>query len=178
MPDRFLQKGFAEKRFMDANRNKEKQLPFAELRELVKDQFSLDLEKIGTDEILRDLPLGGRLHGLTYNLYHTRLFERSLNGQLYGKLRPFGSSTAVIEGLGWACTYGKLYGVDNVIAINIQQKVGVIRHRDARRARVLWRRFQEDLRRYGKEKSALNRSYADVRAEVTSVDFWRDYLDI
>ena len=177
-PDRFLQKGFAEKRFMDANRNKEKQLPFAELRELVKDQFSLDLEKIGTDEILRDLPLGGRLHGLTYNLYHTRLFERSLNGQLYGKLRPFGSSTAVIEGLGWACPYGKLYGVDNVIAINIQQKVGVIRHRDARRARVLWRRFQEDLRRYGKEKSALNRSNAEVRAEVTYVDFWRDYLDI
>ena len=80
--------------------------------------------------------------------------------------------------MGWACPYGKLYGVDNVIAINIQQKVGVIRHRDARRARVLWRRFQEDLRRYGKEKSALNRSYADVRAEVTSVDFWRDYLDI
>ena len=104
--------------------------------------------------------------------------ERSLNGQLYGRLKPFASETAIIEAVGWSYQPGKLYGVDHIIAINIQSKSGIIRHRDNVRARKIWAYFQDLIKRYKKDKSSLEASYAAARPWLTSVKYWKEYLDL
>ena len=177
-PEWFSHKDVAERRFMDANKNREKLLPLADLRELVRDQFAIDLTTIGVDEIIRDIPLGGSLRGRVYNVTHAQLFERSLNGQLYGRLKPFASETAIIEAVGWSYLPGKLYGVDHIIAINIQSKSGIIRHRDNARARKIWAHFKDLIKRYKKDKSSLEASYAAARPWLTSVKYWKEYLDL
>lgn len=59
--------------FMDANKNREKLLPLADLRELVRDQFAIDLTTIDVDEIIRDIPLGGSLRAES-TTSHTRSY--------------------------------------------------------------------------------------------------------
>lgn len=177
-PAYFSQKGMAEKLFMDANKHKEKLLSLKEIQKTAKKELGMDLSKIDADRICRDFPLGYTPHGKAYNIYHTQLLERSLNGQLYGNLKPFEGDTAVVEAVGWSYQPGKLYGVQNVIAINVQAKKGIIRHKDAKRARQIWYRFKHDVRVYEREKPRLEAEYRAIRERVTSVEFWKDYLDV
>jgi GT2 family glycosyltransferase len=177
-PEYFSQKGMAEKRFMDANKNKEKLLPLEELKKAAKDQLGKNLDKIDADGIRGDFPLGFTPHGKIYNVYHTQLFERSLNGQLFGQLEPFNGDTAIVEAVGWSYQPGRLYGVKHVIAINIQAKKGVIRHRDNKRAQQIWHRFKNDIETYERQKSQIEASYHSIRQRITSIEFWKDYLNI
>lgn len=178
-PGFFAQKGVAEKTFMAANKKKEKLTPFESLREPVLKEFGIDIYKLCADDVLRSYPMGRTLHGRAYNVYTTQLFERSLNGQLFGDLKPFdGSPVAVIEAVGGSYQPGKLYGVDAVIALNIQNKAGVVRYRDNERGRAIWHRYQEDLKQYRVHRHRIEQEYAASRSTITSVAFWKNYLDI
>lgn len=177
-PDQFLEKDFSERRFMEANREKEKQLPIDQLRGLALSELGIDVAKVTQDEILRDYPMGGPQQSKASAFYQKYKFDKTLNGQLGGSLKPFNGSVAIVEGVGWSLPKGKLYGVDTVLAINIQQKTGVIRNRDNERCKAIWKRFEDDCARYRKDGASIKRHYAAVRLKVTSVDFWRDYLNI
>lgn len=133
---------------------------------------------LSNDEIVRDFPLGKTMHGKVFNVYHTQLFERSLNGQLFGDLKPFDGDAQVIEAVGWSYQPGELYGVDTVLAINVQNKVGIIRHRDNERDKAIWHRFITDMKRYHENKAQLEADYAACRDRITSVEYWKDYLGI
>lgn len=177
-PEWFMQGGVAEQRFMDANRNKEKLLPLDEVRRQALKEFGTDISGVDQDSVCRDIPLGKTLHGSPFNVFHTQLFERSLNGQLFGDLKPFDTDPAIIEAVGWSYQPGKLYGVNSVIAINVQAKKGIIRHRDNERCRELWERFNRDVRSYEARREELERSYRAVRPRITSVEYWKDYLGL
>ena len=177
-PDQFIDKDFAESRFMEANREREKQVPLAQLREQALAELGMDIDNLGQDEIVRDIPLGGEAQGKIRTFYQTVKFSNSLNGQLWGRLKPNDGSVAIIEGVGWSNQIGKLYGADTVLAINIQQKTGIIRHRDNERCKAIWKRFENDCARYRKEGEALRKSYSDIREKVTSVEYWREYLNL
>ena len=73
---------------------------------------------------------------------------------------------------------GALFGVDTVVAVNIQLKAGVIRHRDNERGKALWQRYQQDVKRCQSEGPELKRRYAAARPLLTSVDYWKRYLDL
>jgi galactofuranosylgalactofuranosylrhamnosyl-N-acetylglucosaminyl-diphospho-decaprenol beta-1,5/1,6-galactofuranosyltransferase len=177
-PDQFIDKDFAESRFMEANREREKQLPLDQLREQALSELGINIDDLSQDEIVRDIPLGDENQGKIRTFYQRVKFSNSLNGQLWGKLKPFDGSVAIIEGAGWSNQIGKLYGADTVLAINIQQKTGIIRHRDNERCRAIWKRFENDCARYRKEGEALRKSYSDIREKVTSVEYWREYLEL
>ena len=175
-PEFFMQKDISEKTFMAANKNKERQLPLKDLKKQAKDELGIDIDSLCHDDISRDIPLGGHLHNSLYNVYHTQLFRKSLNGQLYGNLKPFEGPVQIIEGVGWSYQPGKLYGVDTLLVINIQSQTGIIRHRDNDRGKALWKRFNDDLAAYHKNKDQLESAYAACRSTITSVAYWKDYL--
>lgn len=176
-PDYFSGKGISEQRFMDANRNKEKMYPFDEIAKEAR-ALGVELSTLSADRVRLNFPLGRTFHGKMYNVAHTQLLERTLNGQLGGKLKPFVSSVAIVDGVGWSYQMGPIYGVDTIVAVDIPSKKAAIRHRDNARGRELWRRFQEDLTRIEREGDRLRAEYAAARPRLTSVEFWRDYLDL
>lgn len=177
-PERFMSKDFAEQRFMDANRNKEKQIPLHELKSNVEDEVGVRIEEIGTDEILRDAPLERFARNKLDKIMMLRRFYSSLNGQVNGHLKPLSGSLAIVEGVGWSCPIGKLYGADYVLAINIQQKTGVLRRRDNSKCKEIWNRFEKDLKFFESNKSAIYQKYANCRNRITSLEFWEEYLGV
>lgn len=177
-PDFFMQKDTAEKTFMAANKNKERMKPLAEIRDQVKSELNIDIDSLSADDITRDIPLGAAVHGKVFNVYHTQLFKKSLNGQLYGNLKPFEGPVQIIEGVGWSYQPGKLYGADTLLVINIPSKQGIIRRRDNERCKEIWKRFTDDLEHYRRNKTQLQAAYASCRDTITSVAYWKNYLGI
>ena len=177
-PGKFMTKDFAEDRFMCANRKKEIQIPLEELKPIAETDLGIDISAAGTDEILRDIPLDTFAENALARHILKKMFVCTLNGQLGVKLKPLSGSTAVVEGVGWSCPIGKLYGADHVLAINIQQKTGVLRTRDNLRGKEIWERFKDDLERYRKNKSSIEHKYSEIRDLVTSTKFWEEYLNL
>lgn len=177
-PELFLQKDFSEMAFMAANKNKERQTPLDKLRQQALDELGIDVNRLCDDDVQRDIPLGGYMHGKAYNVYHTQLFERTLNGQLYGDLTPAMGQVQIIDGVGWSYQPGKLYGADTLLVINVKSKTGIIRHRDNDRCREIWQRFKNDVEAYKRNKAQLESDYEACRSRVISVDYWKDYLDL
>ena len=177
-PGFFMQKDTAEKTFMDANKNKEGMMPLSELKPRALDELGIDIDSLSADDIVRDIPLGAGFHGKGFNVYHTQLFRRSLNGQLFGNLKPFEGPTQTIEGVGWSYQPGKLYGTNTLLVINISGNKGTIRHRDNERCRAIWKRFTNDLEHYRRNEVQIKAAYAGCRDTVTSIEYWKDYLGI
>jgi hypothetical protein len=174
----FMQKDFSEMAFMAANKAKERQIPLDKLKKTALDELGIDIDRLCDDDVTRDIPLGGHEHGKVFNVYHTQLFERTLNGQLFGDLKPFMGPVQIIEGVGWSSQPGKLYGTDTLLVINVQSKTGIIRHRDNERCREIWKRFNDDVAEYKKNRAKIEDSYAACRDTITSVSFWKDYLGL
>ena len=153
-------------------------IPLSELKPRALDELGIDIDSLSADDIVRDIPLGAGFHGKVFNVYHTQLFRRSLNGQLFGNLKPFEGPTQTIEGVGWSYQPGKLYGTNTLLVINISGNKGTIRHRDNERCRAIWKRFTNDLEHYRRNEVQIKAAYAGCRDTVTSIEYWKDYLGI
>ena len=170
-PDFFMQKDTAEKTFMAANKNKERMIPLSELKQHALDELGIDIDSLSADDIVRDIPLGAGVHGKAFNVYHTQLFRRSLNGQLFGNLYPFEGPMQITEGVGWSYQPGKLYGTDTLLVINIPGKKGTIRHRDNEHCRGIWKRFTQDLEHYRRNETQIKAAYAGCKNTITSMEY-------
>lgn len=177
-PKFIAQRGIGEKTFMAANRKKEKLLPFDELREQALKECRVDIYDLSPNAITDDIPMKKASVGRVENVALRILERKSLNGQLWGDLRPFIDSVPVIHGVGWSYQEGKLFGADTLIAIDNYNKKGIIRHKNADRAKQIWSRYQNDLKYYRQNKERLKKEYQDSKAYLTSIDFWKGYLGI
>lgn len=176
-PGFIAERGIAEKTFMDSNKKKEKLLPLEDIRDEVMALTGRDVLLLGHDEIERDIPYTGRSRGPIFDMGYRRVLRNSLNGQLWGNIRPARGDTAIIEAYG-AYAVGRIAGVDHIVAIDVPNRKGIIRHCDAQRCKELWKRFIEDVRVFNKEKKRLHEEYAAARDRLTSVGFWREYLGL
>lgn len=177
-PEFIAQKGIGEKTFMAANRKKEKLIPLDELREHILKQYGVDISSLSPNAIADDIPMKSANVGRIENVALRALFRKSLNGQLWGNLKPFTDSVPIIHGVGWSYQEGKLFGADTVIAIDNFNYKGVIRTKNPDRAKQIWSRFQNDLRFYEHNKSRLRAEYSTAKDKLTSIEFWKGYLGI
>lgn len=180
-PEHVFAKGFAEQSFMDANKHKEKYRPLREVRSDILERFGIDVAKLSFDEITRDYPVPQTfetgLFGRKHPTNAVDVFFDSLNGSINGKeLEANPHPVAVIEAN--SMHVGKLFGVEDVIDIDMPNKTVSVRHKDRVRAQKLNDRFERDLRRYEDEGEQIRKAYADFRPRVTSLEFWKDYLDM
>lgn len=178
-PGYFSGQGVAERTFIEANREREQLLPLDRLYESAKAELGIDLSSISADEVRYDIRQRGKwLQGRAQDFLHIQQLMRTLNGQLHGNLKALRPGIPIIEGVGWSFQWDRIFGADVIIAIDVAQKCGIIRHRDNQRAKAIWTRFQADLKRYRKEDEALREQYASARGWLTSTSFWKGYLGL
>ena len=177
-PNYIAQRGVAEKTFMDANRDKERLLPLEEIRDEAFTLTGRDILALNHNEIFDDIPYTGTHHGTVFDMGYRQVLKNTLNGQLWGKIIPARGDTAIIEAYGWVYPVGKIAGVDHIVAIDVPNKKGVIRHRDNERCKDIWKRFNRTVKTLKKEDGRLHAEYAAARNWLTSVSFWRDYLGL
>ena len=177
-PDYIAQRGVAEKTFMNANRDKERLLPLEEIRDEAFSLTGRDILALNHNEIFDDIPYTGTHHGTVFDMGYRQVLKNTLNGQLWGKIIPARGNTAIIEAYGWVYPVGKIAGVDHIVAIDVPNKKGVIRHRDNERCKDIWKRFNRTVKTLKKEDGRLHAEYAAARNWLTSVPFWYDYLGL
>jgi hypothetical protein len=174
-PGFYAAPGVAERTYLDANRRREKLLPYDELREAALTELGVNLDEYDPNDIAREYPLGLTLHGSPWRVSRMQMFQKSINGQLFGKLEQYAGPVAVINAnADWQI--GRIYGVDTVIAIDVPSKRGVIRHRDNERCKEIWKRLNRDLKDYRKHKDEITSLYRESKSLITSRDFWQEYL--
>ena len=174
-PEQFLDPTFSERTYMAARAEKEQFVSYAELVKQVRDEFGIDLHSVGYTELTEWPMLGRKPRRTWYEATHRQLFRRSLNGQLF-KIGNYGETVAILEAKGWIDPIGKLYGVEHVVALDIVTKRGIVRHKDAERGKAIWKRLDEDIKRLEAERDSLNERYSAKFEELTSMEFWKDYL--
>ena len=166
----FIRERVAERRFMDANRNKEKLVPLSELDDMAAkagiEGFSVAaLDRQAVDENPPRSRLAALVDLLTCNRQHTVLAN---NGEGYG----------IITSLGFAYQPGRIRGKRALIVIDYFNGKGTVRMKDRARYRAIWKRYKADVKTYKREIERLRSEYAAARAELTSEAFWKSYLGI
>lgn len=177
-PGFISKKGIGEKTFMAANKKKEKLIPLEELHDQALKECGVDVYTLSPNAITDDVPMKDAKTGRIVSSAMRVRERQSLNGQLWGNLKPFVKGTPVIHGVGWSFQMGKLYGADTLVAIDNFNKKGIIRHKNADRAKQIWDRFQNDLKYYEKNKTRLKHEYESACSRLTSMEFWKEYLGI
>lgn len=159
--------GKAEQRFMDANHNAEKLIPFKELRPQVN-ALGVDFDSLTSVEVTTDIPRSRqeRMRDVV-----------SFNGQRVFHTKSEGN-VGVIDFLGFAYPGGRIRGKDTLVAIEMKTRRGVIRHIDQKRFNELWERYRKDVKYFKSNKDRIYKEYADQRPTMTSVAFWKHYLGI
>lgn len=167
-PD-FIAQPVAEERFMAANRNAEKLIPFEELRKETSAIEDFDLDEITCEEIYKD---EARSRGealidfLTYN------------GQRMALSSKGGDDVAVIPAAGWVYPAGKIRRKTTLVAIDPINRKGVVRRLDRTRFNAVMSRYKKALTYYRHNKKRLESEYTSAREKLTSVEFWKGYLGI
>lgn len=168
-PSRYSHKGFAEKTFMAANKNKEKLIPFNELE---KQAHKLGLADFNISTLNRQLID-------TDQWRHINERAVDLLTDNYQKVhKKTGKGYVVIPAAGWVYPAGVIRGKRYIIAVDWFNKVGVIRQRDTKRYAEILQRYKDDMKQYKKVKSELRKEYAESRDYITSTAFWKQYLGI
>lgn len=169
-PDFIEQPGLVEQRFMAANRNKEQLLPFEDLRRQA-DEEGVDLSGISRVRERSDEP---RVESRT-------ILERAqdfvtFNGQRIDAGYVRKNTVAFIDVAGWLYPAEEMRRRDTIVAVDLENRKGVIRHLDQKQFREVWDRLNNDLAYYHKNKERLQAEYAAAAPRWTSVPFWRNYL--
>ena len=168
-PKFISQKGAAEASFMRANKNKEKMFSFDEVQQQADD---LGLDGFELSEIDRQLVDGDKPRTLIQRLqdYATNNGQRILKSE--------GKGYAVIPVLGWTYPAGAIHNKKYLIVIDWYNKKGAIRVKDPKRYAAITKRYERDLKYYKKNIDRLRKEYSSARAELTSVKYWKQYLDM
>lgn len=98
------------------------------------------------------------------------------NGQRL--MKSDGDGYAVIPLIGWAYPAGVIRGKKYLIVIDWYNKKGAIRTKDAAQYAQIIRRYERDLHYYKRNIDRLREEYSGARAELTSVKYWKHYLQM
>ena len=162
----FLEHPVAEQRFMDANRERESLLPLEAIRDEAL-KYGVDVLNLTFDEISLDAP---RSHIQAAKDFFT------FNGQRFLRSSNRNNNVAVIDAAGWVYPAGKIRNANTIIAIDMPNKKGVIRHLDQKRFKEVWNRWKKASADYRKRRDSLYAEYASYRDKFTNVEFWKRYL--
>lgn len=154
---------------MRANRDKEALVSFDELQQQAE---SLHIDGFDVNDITRQIVDGDRPRTVPQRLqdYITN------NGQRWMKTE--GEGYAVIPLLGWVYPAGIIRGKKHLIVIDWYNKKGAIRTKSASEYKQIVERYARDLRYYKRNIERLRAEYSAARDELTSVAYWKNYLQM
>lgn len=167
-PEFYSAKGMAEKTFLAANKNAEKLVSYAELDRQAQ-QLGINFKsKDYTRQIIdSDKPRN----------YFQRLTDYVTdNGQRF--IHSQGDGYVVIPQNGWVYPAGVIRGKKYIIAVDWYNRKGVIREKNIKEFKAIQSRYRRDMRYFKAHEKELHERYEASRARVTSLEFWKNYLDM
>ena len=161
-----------EKGFMDANKNAEKLVPFDELRRQAKEQ-GIDLTDVQEADSQKNTDM------VEIRSYPQRIQDFiTFNGQRFDFGYVQRNTYAIIDVAGWLYPSDRIRRKDTIIAVDLENQRGVIRHMDKARFDETWKRYKRDIKFFEDNKERLQKEYSQARDKFISVDFWKGYLGI
>lgn len=167
-PEFIKKPGQSEKSFMAANRNKEQLVDF----ETLQSRADQDPELAGFSikNVDRQLIDGDKSRSLVERLEDLI----TDNNQRY--IKKDGAGYAVIPLQGWLYPAGAIRGKHKLVVLDWYNRKGTIRTKDVQRYQKIKKRYMRDLKYYKANINRLRKEYAAARAELTSVEYWKNYL--
>ena len=167
-PEFIKKPGQSEKSFMVANRNKEQLVDF----ETLQSRADQDPELAGFSikNVDRQLIDGDKSRSLAERLEDLI----TDNNQRY--IKKDGAGYAVIPLQGWLYPAGAIRGKHKLVVLDWYSRKGTIRTKDVQRYQKIKKRYMRDLKYYKANINRLRKEYAAARAELTSVEYWKNYL--
>ena len=167
-PEFIKKPGQSEKSFMVANRNKEQLVDF----ETLQSRADQDPELAGFSikNVDRQLIDGDKSRSLAERLEDLI----TDNNQRY--IKKDGAGYAVIPLQGWLYPAGAIHGKRKLIVLDWYNRKGTIRTKDVQRYQKIKKRYMRDLKYYKANINRLRKEYAAARVELTSVEYWKNYL--
>lgn len=167
-PEFIKKPGQSEKSFMVANRNKEQLVDF----ETLQSRADQDPELAGfsIENVDRQLIDGDKSRSLAERLEDLI----TDNNQRY--IKKDGAGYAVIPLQGWLYPAGAIRGKHKLVVLDWYNRKGTIRTKDVQRYQKIKKRYMRDLKYYKANINRLRKEYAAARAELTSVEYWKNYL--
>ena len=170
-PEFLTEPGRTEERFLWANRNAERLVPFSELRgQAEREGVSLaDIQTADSQKATN----AGEMRSMPQRLWDFATFNGQRLAAGYTKPGP----AAIIDVAGWLYPGERIRRRDTIVAVDLENQRGVIRHLDKRRFNEVWGRYKRDLREFKAREAELRRAYGEARERLTSVAFWKQYLE-
>lgn len=167
-PEFIKKPGQSEKSFMAANRNKEQLVDF----ETLQSRADQDPELAGFSikNVDRQLIDGDKSRSLAERLEDLI----TDNNQRY--IKKDGAGYAVIPLQGWLYPAGAIRGKHKLVVLDWYNRKGTIRTKDVQRYQKIKKRYMRDLKYYKANINRLRKEYAAARVELTSVEYWKNYL--
>ena len=167
-PEFIKKPGQAEQSFMVANRNKEQLVDF----ETLQSRADQDPELAGSSikNVDRQLIDGDKSRSLAERLEDLI----TDNNQRY--IKKDGAGYAVIPLQGWLYPAGAIRGKHKLVVLDWYNRKGTIRTKDVQRYQKIKKRYMRDLKYYKANINRLRKEYAAARVELTSVEYWKNYL--
>lgn len=159
-------------RFMEANKNAEQLIPFSELK-LQAEAEGIDLSSLQSADFQKGSNMGEN------RTLPQRLWDyASFNGQrlAWGYVKE--GSAAIIDVAGWLYPGDRIRRRDTIVAVDLENRKGVIRHLDKKRFDEVWDRYRADIKKFKADEDRLRREYSEAKDRFTSVEFWKEYLDL
>ena len=100
----------------------------------------------------------------------------TFNGQR-GPSQLASGGVAVIPYVGWYFPTNEIRGKDVLVCVTQDGTQGVIRRKDRVRFNELLKRYKGLLKEYDKRRDEINAQWAAAQRELTSVEFWKRYLE-
>lgn len=167
-PEFIKKPGQSEKSFMAANRNKEQLVDF----ETLQSRADQDPELAGFSikNVDRQLIDGDKSRSLAERLEDLI----TDNNQRY--IKKDGAGYAVIPLQGWLYPAGAIRDKHKLVVLDWYNRKGTIRTKDVQRYQKIKKRYMRDLKYYKANINRLRKEYAAARVELTSVEYWKNYL--
>ena len=165
-PDVTFAPGFAEKRFMETHKMREVLHNLPEISDDLA-ELGIDWTKLTMDSILSDVPRS----------VIQRAFDfATCNGQRLPLPYTQDGKIAIMADNGGAYQGGSIRKADTIVAIDVQNRKGVIRHQDKDKFREVMARYKNDLNEYKKNRDSLDKAYKEAFKRMTTVEAWEEYL--
>ena len=167
-PEFIKKPGQSEKSFMVANRNKEQLVDFETLQ--ARADQDPELAGFSIKNVDRQLIDGDKSRSLAERLEDLI----TDNNQRY--IKKDGAGYAVIPLQGWLYPAGAIRGKHKLVVLDWYNRKGTIRTKDVQRYQKIKKRYMRDLKYYKANINRLRKEYAAARVELTSVEYWKNYL--
>ena len=167
-PEFYSAKGMAEKTFLAANKNQEKLVDYAQLQKQTA-ALGLDFDPSHYTHQLVDSDRP-RSYAQRIADYVTDNGQRFLHSQ--------GEGYVVIPTDGWSYPAGVIRGKKYIIVVDWYSQKGAVRQKDIKQFKEIQARYRRDMRYFKAHEKQLRARYEASRSQVTSLEFWKNYLDM